>query len=126
MWSMNFEFKKGIHMDINNISIEAGEDIFYNKEFMDVLESHILYLRNSSNTRVLDIESKKTSVYLNDLFGYLNEIKIPAKYHWITMRLNNMYSTFEFKPGITKLLLVDSTDIEKIRSSHMSTGVMSI
>lgn len=113
-------------MDINSLSIDPGEDIFYSKEFMDVIESHLDFLRTSSNTRILDVDPKKADIYNKDLFGFLMEQKIPSKYHWCIMRLNYMYSSYDFGPVNKTLYIFNPSDLEKIRSTHVYSNRVSI
>ena len=113
-------------MDIYKLSIGSGENIFYSKGFMDVLESHMNYFRTSSNSNVVQVDPKKTSIYNGDLFGYLNEIGISQKYHWVIMRINNMFCNSDFGSNVLSLTVPDQNEIEQIRSAYVATGVISL
>ncbi len=113
-------------MDIYDMTIDSGDDLFYSKSFMDTLETHLDFFRKSTSTRVVSVDAKKTAIYDGDLFGLLNELNVEQRYHWLIMRVNNFYSNYDFGPGITSLLIPSQTEIEIIRSSYISTGVMSL
>ncbi len=109
-------------MDIYSLTIDNGEDVFYTKGFMDVLESHLNYFRSNLNLRVIEIQPKKADIYNGDLFGYLNELNISPQYHWLVMRINNYYCNSEFGPGKKYLQIPNNGELEQIRSVYTATG----
>lgn len=113
-------------MDINNLSLPPGEDIFYSKGFMDTLESHMDFFRKSINSTIVDIDNRQSDVYNGDLFGYLNEVGIEIKYHWVFMRVNGLYSSSGFTKNIRTLILPSRDQIEKIRSAYVATGQLNL
>jgi len=113
-------------MDIYSLTIPSGDDIFYTKSFMDTLESHVGYFRTSRKTTTIQVDPKKAIIYNGDFFGYLNEFKIDQKYHWIIMRVNDLYSTFEFNIDKTELVIPDRDEIEQIRCAYVATGAISL
>lgn len=113
-------------MDIYSLTIGSGNNTFYSKGFMDVIESHLNYFRNSPNSYMVQVDAKKLSIYDGDLFGYLNERRVEQHYHWIIMRVNNMYSNSDFGPGKNTLIIPSDTEIEQIRSMYIATGSISL
>ncbi len=105
---------------IDDKMINFGADVFYTKPFRDMIEAHIQYLNTHANTIKIMVDEHSAVVYKGDLFGYLNKVKIPAYLHWIVLRMNNMYSNFDFNPSITELLIPDNKVVDKLRQQHMS------
>ncbi len=113
-------------MQIDKDMADPGADEYYTKAFRDTLEAHMTYFRESSKTRTIDVEPNRAVVYEGDLFGYLAERGIPMKEHWITMRVNKMFSPYEFGLATTMLLIVDSGDITSIQQSARSGGSIAV
>ncbi len=113
-------------MKIDDRMYSPGADVYYSKEFRDTLESHMDYFRKSSQTRILEVDQHKANVYDGDLFGFLLYSKIEPYLHWVIMRVNNMFSPFEFGPGVTNLMIPQDTLVEQLRQSQKSTGTGSI
>lgn len=113
-------------MDIYSLTINRGNDVFYSKAFMDVIESHLIYFRANTKSTVANVDPKKADIYDGDLFGYLNEQGIAQEFHWIIMRINNLYSNSEFGPQVKILLIPDENEIEQIRSMFIATGNISL
>lgn len=111
-------------MDINKMAIAAGDDLYYTKGFMDVLESHVDYLRKSTKTSTYQVDKDIAYIYQGDFYGYLSFRNVNQRLHWITMRVNGYYSSFEFKPTVSSILVPSSQDIELIRLSYMNSGLL--
>lgn len=113
-------------MDIDRLGFDPGTKEFYTKEFMDVLESHLAYLKNRSDTYTVQIDTKRAVVYEGDFYGYLNEIKIEPQYHWVIMRLNDMHASTEFNSAMTELHVPNKAEINAIFMAHKATGLISL
>lgn len=111
-------------MDIYKLTISEGNDIYYSKNFMDTLESHLSYFRSSRQSNVIQVDTKKAHIYEGDLFGYLNDIGIEQKYHWLIMRINDLYCSSEFDQNKYVLIIPSYDEIEQIRSAHTATGAI--
>ncbi len=83
-------------MLINKKIFNSGDDVYYKKEFMTVLESHMVYLREHPNTISIAPTDLDFDIYVGDLYGYLNSKNIPPYMHWTIMRMSNLYSSMEF------------------------------
>ena len=83
-------------MDLNELMIDLGDDSYYEKDFMDVLEAHMLSIRASRETNSIMVDSQAAVVYTGDLFGYLNSLKINPSMHWIIMRVSGLFNPFDF------------------------------
>ena len=113
-------------MLIDGKEIKIGANIWYSKEFMDTLESHVTYFRNSNKTSTVQVDPRKAVVYAGDFYGYLNDANIDQQYHWFIMRLNYMYCSSDFDNSYTKLYMPDKMELEQIRSAHTATGAMTL
>ena len=111
-------------MEIDRLMIDYGDNVFYTKKFMDVLEAHMPYLRTSSKTLKITVDLNDAYIYDSDFFGYLNKRNIQVKYHWIFMRVNNFYSPMEFNPDILSLLVPNEQEISQIRNTYSSSGLI--
>jgi hypothetical protein len=111
-------------MDIYKLTIHEGDDIYYSKSFMDTLESHLDYFRKSSLSNTLQVDTKKAHIYEGDLFGYLNDIGIDQKYHWLVMRINDLYCSNEFDQTKYVLIVPSYDEVDQIRSAHTATGAI--
>jgi hypothetical protein len=111
-------------MDLNRLSIIEGSSVYYSKGFMDVIEAHLYYLRNSDKTTTFIVDRNIAEIYQGDFFGYMNYRNVEQKYHWIYMRVNGYLSSFDFKPTVDSLLVPSKEEIEQIRASYMNSGLV--
>lgn len=112
-----------IKMKIDSLMKDPGPDIYYQKGFLDTLESYMDYFRNlpNLNTRVVAVEDK--AIYKGDLYGYLTKIKIDSYLHWTIMRLNNMYSPYEFGEDTDVILTIPSNELDRIRQIYLNNPI---
>lgn len=111
-------------MKVDGLMIVPGDDIFYSKGFMDVLEAHLDYLKKSTLTNVFIVDKDLAYPYIADFYGYLSFRGIAPKNHWVCMRLNGYLSPFDFKADVDTLMIPSSQDIEMIRSSYVNSGLV--
>ncbi len=111
-------------MQVDKLMFEEGSSDFYDPSFRNTLEAHLAHLRTSRDTFPVNVLQHSTVVYNQDLFGYLNEIKTPAHLHWLTMRLNNFFSPYDFNSDCTRLLIPSSKEVESLRQSWKTTSVI--
>ena len=113
-------------MDILKLAQKSGPEVYYNKDFMDVLEAHLDYLKKDSSTHIVQVKADRVAIYEGDFYGYLNEVGIEPEYHWIIMRINGMRSPTEFTNGMDTLFIPSKDEINQIRMAHNATGVVKI
>ena len=110
-------------MEIDSLMKDPGPDIYYQKEFLDILESYMDYFRNLSDLRTIVVSVEDKAIYKGDLYGYLTKLKIDSYLHWTIMRLNNMYSPFEFNEDTNTILLINSNEIDRIRQIYLNNPI---
>jgi len=113
-------------MQIDLMSYDFGTAIYYDDEFRSVLEDHMTNLRTSSTTTTLTVdEHAALVVYKYDFYGLLAFYNVPYQLHWITLRMNNMKNRADPIPSSLVLLIPNQRYVDQIRSSHMTTRVIS-
>ncbi len=112
-------------MKIDSMMRDPGPEVYYDPDFRALLEAHIPYLRVSEATRTMAVDLSKTAVYRGDFYGFLNAVGIPAYFHWIIMRLNDMSSPTEFDEKKTFLLVPEDRIIGIIEQQWRTTGSIS-
>lgn len=103
--------------------IDPGADIYYQKGFLDVLESYMDYFRNLNNLTTIVVTVEDKAIYKGDFFGYLTKMKVSNNLHWVIMRLNNMYSPFEFNEETNIINIPPSDEIDRIRQIYLNNPV---
>lgn len=101
-----------------NLIRSDGPQVFYNEGFRRELEVHIPLLKSGSDARIIEVEDNIAYKYEYDFFGLLTYLKIPAQYHWITMRVNNMMHPDEYSKDILSVLLPDVVILEQLRTTY--------
>lgn len=113
-------------MDVHNLMLSPGPNVFYDRAFTSILESHIPLLREASGTQVVAIDAHKARVYEGDFYGYLNAVGIGLEHHWIIMRVNKMRSPADFKADMTTLYIPDKGTIQRLQIVHRSVEVIEL
>jgi len=98
-------------------SKDSLEEVYYNLEFMNHVESFMTKLRNSPNIKILnDFTPVISYKYEGDYFGLLQYLNVEKKYHYIVLRFNGYESSADFKGEDTYVLLPDFNEIERIKT----------
>lgn len=105
-------------MKIDSKMINMGPSTYYEKDFLDILESHLVSISSRTDTVIVSVESLDAAVYTGDLYGYLTKLNVPMNLHWVTMRLSGMYNTNQFGPNNVNILIPSESAIDKIRQSY--------
>ena len=95
----------------------SGEAIYFTKKYRQMLEDHLLILRNmstSSTRQMTDEDLNQLYRYTGDFYGFLKEIGYTAKYHWTIMRMNGFDSRFQLTTDISFLHLPDFDYVDKL------------
>lgn len=107
-------------MGIIGLQTQIGEDVFYDEDFRNLIDSHLTYLRNLNTTQVISFEPFLSYKYEGDLNGLLTELKIARKYFYPIMKMNGYNHTGDLKGTITTLIIPDLAEIESLASVYMS------
>jgi hypothetical protein len=105
-------------MLIDNIATNPGPDIYYNQNFRVVLEDHMTFLRNHSETTTASVTPSQAFKYEGDLAWLLYELNIPAHLHWVVMRINKLNSPVDLGKDCNYLFIPNPSVIERIRSTY--------
>lgn len=108
-------------MNVENLMIDMGADVYYTPEFRDVLEDHMDYLRKHPATSTFLIKPELAYQWRGDLFGLLLKLNKPTYLHWVIMRMNNYTSPLQFKQDTLILMEPSAAVVDKIRQTAMST-----
>lgn len=111
-------------MKVDSDMNSYGSASFANPSFRWTIESHIPYLLSLATTRSISVDPHATIVYNQDLYGYLLSIGVQPCYHWITMRVNGMFSPTEFNSNSVSVLVPNSNELESIRQSWAASTVI--
>jgi hypothetical protein len=109
---------------VENSVIDMGPDSYYTDQFRSVMEDHMTYLRNHPNTAIQAVLPNEADQWKGDFFGLLSAKNIPAKLHWIVMRMNNYTSPLKPDENLIAFMIPDPTVVEQIR--QMSTAAKPI
>jgi len=99
---------------------DDGTDIYYDPDFLRMIESHLGLLRRDPSTRSMAIPERHGWKNEGDLAGLLTVMDVPRFMHHIVMRVNNMRSNEDFLGTETSLLVPSSQVIEKLRSRYIT------
>ena len=102
-------------MQINNL-INDIEDIYYDKDFLILIESYLTHLRNSTKVTFVNVNDAKNYKYVGDFYGLLNEFRIDKKYHYIVLRINKLNNSGDYKGNLDIIILPDFTEIEQMKN----------
>ncbi len=97
------------------------EEVYFDINFINHIESFMTKLRTSPNTRIRNDFSPTISYkYEGDYFGLLTYLNIEKKYHYIILRFNGYTSSSDFKGEDTYVLIPDINEIENIKNIFLT------
>lgn len=106
-------------MQINNLSPRI-ESVYYEHNFLVMLESHLTYLRQDTNVSIRKITNHQGLKYEGDLFGLLDDLNIKKKYHLIVARINGYHSGADYKGNIDYIVIPNFEEIELLKNQYMT------
>jgi hypothetical protein len=112
------------NQSINTLFFNTGPAEYYTDAFRQVLEDHMAWLRNNQSTQTIQVSAQAVWENEGDLFGFLQTINIPPQLHWVTMRLNNFNSPFQFNRTVTQLLIPSLMVTEQLRSAYLTSSTI--
>lgn len=77
-------------MKIDSLMYDRGNAGFYDDAFRRVLEDHVTFLRESSDTKELLVPESIAYRYVGDFYGLLRVLGVSYDLLWLTMRMAGM------------------------------------
>lgn len=105
-------------MDITQLEIDSGADVYYEQGFRIAIEDHLQYLKTHPETTTQQVESKYAYKYSGDLSGLLTLYRYPVYMHWIIMRMNGFSDFTQLTDEDSQLLIPSSNVVERIRAIY--------
>lgn len=103
---------------INNLGVSESSAFYYTDEIKALLESHVEFLKNHNETRIVQVSPHLTYKYEGDFYGLLMTLKIPPQYHWIIMRMNDYTSPTEMPENKIAFIQPGFNVIDQIINMH--------
>lgn len=98
---------------LNRLSINRIDSKYTNPNVRSELEKLTYLIRRNAGGRLRNINANLAKTYTGDFYGLLQEIGIEAKFHWITMRVNNLKCSMDYDGLTTTILVPNFNLIEK-------------
>lgn len=98
------------------------EMIFYDEDFMIVLERNLPLLRSNAISRPVAIETALR--YKGNFDGLCILLDIPHDHIWLIMRLNGLRNCYDFNGKIDKILVPDDSTLRMVVDRHMTIQKM--
>lgn len=83
----------------------AGDAIYYDHGFRQLLESHRLYLTTASGVTWKEIPQGEAWRWRYDFYGLLQYLDIPQYLRWIILRCNDLQNPVDYTGLVTTILL---------------------
>lgn len=99
---------------VNSLIVSSGPDIYYSDKWFRQIEDHILRLRTSTNTELVEVLPYIAYRNLGDIAGLLNDLRIPQEKHRIVARVN-LWDKNEDVVDVKIVLVPSDADIELLR-----------
>lgn len=93
--------------------------IWFTDEFRNVLEDHLIFLRNKKST-VINLEPMVKIKYRFDFFSLLKNHNIENYSHWIVMRMNGLNSPTDDFSELESLVIPDTTVLNQVLQHYVS------
>lgn len=90
------------------------------REFRAVIESNLYNLKTLNVSRFAIVDSEAYH-YRGDFYSLLVKYNQPAKYHWIILRMHNLYSPVDFDGKAIDLTIPDEDYIQNIWDIYRTT-----
>lgn len=102
----------------NDTIFDGSAVLFFDPDFIQVLDSHKEWLRTQPNSRMVEIPSHSLDNYKGDFFAFLTDIEVSPNYHRITMLLNGFMSPSDYMGQPMFVFIPDAGAIETIANVY--------
>lgn len=85
-----------------------------------LLETHITFLKNHSETKLIEVTGREGDMYCGDFYGLLDSLSIDKKYHYLIMRMNGLVSSTDYTGEQLAFLVPNPKVISAIVSTYGS------
>lgn len=97
-------------MPLALLQIPVGNVNCYSPGFRNLIENHLIFLRNRTSTINTPIEAIVENKYKGDFYQLLLYLGIDQDLFWITLRLNNLHNPLDYSGNLGTILIpADST-----------------
>ena len=101
-------------MGIEGLVIDYGDDVFYDPDFLNMIDDHYTYLMEDSGTGSVELGNLSSYVNEGDLVAVLGELNVAPKYAYAVARLNKLTSVTDLKDSVTSLIIPNLSIIESL------------
>lgn len=108
-------------MSVVKKMLNDGAEVYYSPEWHRTLETHMGYLKQLTSNTTAALVPGDVYKYEADLFGLLTHLKIEPRYHWVTMRVNDMTAPSQLRMDRFSLVIPDFAEIERLRQVFQTT-----
>jgi hypothetical protein len=106
---------------INRTSSTPISPVYSEPGFRLLLETHLGYLEERSDTKLVGVDIGKANTFKNDLYGYLISEKIPALLHYVILRVNGWSSPVSFDDTVLALTIPSVVAVESLKTLYMTS-----
>lgn len=105
-------------MKLTSFMNDNGRDAYYTVAYRQMLEMHLPYLRNHTNSYQKKIEDKLCHRFEANFYGLLSELNYESRYHWCILRINYLHSPIDYQSNLTTLTLPPFSEIDRLYQLH--------
>lgn len=98
------------------ISQTFDDERFGSEEFKTILEHWLETIKSNPANVIINIQPIDASRFEYDLYGLLRVYKTPVELHWITMRVNGLMSSMDYRADMVTIIVPSPELIEEIYS----------
>ncbi len=96
------------------------EEYTTKRDFYEVIESHLTYLKNHPSTHLTTIQPDQAAIYKGDFFGLLNSMSVDKKYHYPIMRVSGYLSSSDYNGLGLEIYMPSEEVINEIITIYLS------
>lgn len=109
-------------MTLLNNMVPQGDSSFYTSKYRQMIEDHIIFLRNHKSNSVVPIAPMVSFKYAADFYGLLFHLKVPMEYHYAILRINGLRNPSDFR-GTEESIVVCDTEVVKRLLNTLKTQI---
>lgn len=109
---------------LDDLKQRIPSEHYYSEPYRIAVESCMELIRNSANTRVINVDAYQARIYEHQLFKFLLEVGIPYEVHWVVMRVNAMHSQTDFTRDTKTLIVPDQSFLANLKISLVTANTI--
>ena len=104
-------------MQLSTLATSSGLDVYYTDIYLLTVISSVPYFITNNLITYRHISENMAGKYIGDLYGLLDYLQLPKKFHRVHVTLNNLKASTDYDGSDTTIIIYDPNSLDMIANA---------